>query len=255
MFLKMCPRDAPSLLEISLVEMLRSIHASRIDAARLRNAASLGAPSNSAPLVPDPSLDRPRVIVSYLSILALLLSQTPALFNTFLSGGLAFQATGSTSSAVLWSMLVDEWIDKFDDIGGGATGPWVRKLWVMALCVPVSSGDGVAMSRFGEIANLCVYSLSDDTTQSPMFMPSPDRASGASGAGGAGGGNGSVGMSLEAAARQKQQSTDPVHCTPLSTTIQGSLQRCQAAVGQGTFQQAIGATDPSTMSQLQVFLR
>ena len=78
-------------------------------------------------------LDRPRVVVSYLTVLALLLSQTPDLFNTFLSGGVAFNATDSTSSSVLWPMLVDAWIDKFDDIGGGATGPWVRKLWVMAL--------------------------------------------------------------------------------------------------------------------------
>jgi hypothetical protein len=245
LMLKIYPRDMPNLLAAVFVEMFRSIVASHADAVRRRG-------SGGTNVAPNHDLDRPRVIISYLSTLALLLMQTPDAFRAVLSSEEVARVTSCTSD-VLWSLLVGQWIDRFDEIGGGATGPWVRKSWVMALCVPLESGDPVAVSRFSEIVNLCVHALADDTTSAPMFVPSPVKGGGSNGGGVGGGGGGGERMSLEAAARQVQQASDPVYCKPLKLTVQNAINQCQASVGQA-FQQAIASTDSTTMSQLQSLL-
>ena len=243
--LKMYPREMPSLLMPVFSEMLKSIVMSYNDGVRIKQIQTSN--NGGQNVAPNRDLDHPLVIVSYLSILALLLMQSADLFNTFLSSDDTTRNT-NCSTDQLWSLLVDQWIVRFDDIGGGSSAPWVRKSWVMALCVPLSTGDSVAMSRFIEIVNLCVHSLADDTTNASIFVPSPNKDNNTSS-----NQNGGGRISLDATAKNTLQASDPVYCTPLKTTVQNALQSCQATLG-SSFQQLISATDQTMMTQLQTFL-
>ena len=209
-----------------------------------------------------PGVEGPRVVVGYLSLMARLLLQSPNLFRACLASPAA--ATVGPPAA-LWGMLVEQWVSKFDDIGGGATAPWVRKSWVMALCVPISSGEPVAVSNFFDIVNLCVQVLADETTE--MFAPSPERgkagaaagraAAGGAGAGMAGGaGAGVMGgrVSLEAAAKHAMQAADPVHAKGLRAHVKAAFDRCAAALGQQGFAAAVATVDPTVVGQLQTIL-
>jgi hypothetical protein len=255
LLLQVYPRDMPALLEPVLGKMLHSI----------QRSANQHASSSSSTETPETT----RVVVSHLNIFACLLHQTPDLFHTVLS----HVATASnTTPDVLWSLLVNAWIASFDDIGGGCEGPWTRKRWVMALCVPLSTGDAVALSQFGALVNLCVQGLADLTTTSAMFMPSPNKGHGGSssnatsletatrqakmqgGGGGGGGGGGAPRMSLEAAKKQQLRDNDPVYCTPLKATVQNAMQCCQTKVG-ASFNQLVTTVDSSTMAQLQSLLQ
>ena len=120
--------------------------------------------------------------------------------------------------------------------------PWTRKCWAMALSVPISTGDGVAMQHFAEIVNIFVSTLVGvDSEPSGISV----------GMGGA-----PIGQSsLDATAKLKLRTSDPVYSQSLVECVKSALARCSEAVGAQMFGQHSAAAGTPVMAQLQELLK
>ena len=256
--LKAFPRATPAMLATSFAKMLKAVIYDTHKQKQQQQQQQQQQQAAQAKEQGSSHLDEsPVVIVAYLSLLARILLNTPALFQELISAPSTTSSIPGFSAEAIWNVLVEQWISRFDNIGGGVNAPWTRKRWTMALCVAISSGDAAAMKSFPEFVNICVSTLAGCDTE-------PNHGSLAVGLGSIGGtgGNGagdSAGLSgqtsLEASAKLKLQATDPVHSGSLRDHIKSAFARCSNVLGADAFHRHTNSAGTLVMGQLRDFLQ